>query len=353
MLQENAESSNNAEIRKGMHRLMKQARANAKLPFCFYCKKNTASFCSSHSIPKFSLNNISYGDQLYTLNKALGLTFIEDELGANAAGTFRLICSECDNTIFRLYEDPSSYEKEPSDQTLAQIALKNYLLLISKCLEEIQLTKLVKDDSFDDPLRIGSTEQVQQSDLAEYVDGYKRAKQGGIRDRGNWYYLCSFQKLNYTIPLAAQSAISMVVDFEGNVINNNYNHDPKNKTKEIHVLALPLRGKSVVMTFIDARDKRYKSFYKKIKALSFEDQLATINFIIFAYSENVFISKKLDTSIFESKNFRNICKTGASNERGWSYYLLAKAIQDYDLSLRSTIPNLLSEKYSINYENKI
>lgn len=329
---------------------MKEAKSQAKPPICFYCHKPTTSFCNSHSIPKFCLKHVSCGDQLYTLNRAVGLKFLDDEKGMEAAGTFRIICADCDNTIFRLYENPRSYENTPNDQMLAQIALKNYLQLISRRLVEIQLYELQKSRHTKNPARIEAIQKTKNTDLHDYIEGFNRARQGGIKDRGDWYYLCSFHKLDYTIPFAAQAAITLVVDFDGHVINNIFSPDPKSKTTEIHVLALPLGNNSVVMTFIDSRDTRYKSFYKKLRTLSIDDALATINFIIFAYTENVFISKQLDSSIFNSVSFKQVCGVGVDPQAGWSGELLAQAIRDYDLSKRHIIPNLLSEKYSINYE---
>ena len=56
--------------------------------------------------------------------------------GVKNAGTFQIICENCDNTQFQKYEDPNSYIDPPSDLMLAQIALKNYLHLISKRMIE-------------------------------------------------------------------------------------------------------------------------------------------------------------------------------------------------------------------------
>src|SRR5690625_6674030 len=56
------------------------------------------------------------------------------------------------------------------------------------------------------------------------------------------------------------------------------------------------------LMFIDSKDnKRYRAFYKQFRKLSIEDKLAAINFIIFNYSEDVFINKEVNDEILSHK----------------------------------------------------
>lgn len=84
----------------------------------------------------------------------------------------------------------------------------------------------------------------------------------------------------------------MVCDFEDDVINDIYNMSPDYHTKEIHIAVFPLEQESIIMLFIDARDKRYRKFYKQLNKLPLEEQLSAINYIIFSYSENVYMDIK-------------------------------------------------------------
>lgn len=59
----------------------------------------------------------------------------------------------------------------------------------------------------------------------------------------------------------------MVCDFEDEVINDIYNMNPDYHTKEIHIAVFPLEQESIIMLFIDARDRRYRKFYKQLNKL--------------------------------------------------------------------------------------
>lgn len=347
------ENSEIWEAKKKVNALKKESQSRAKLPFCFHCKKPMTNFCTSHSIPKFCLNNISSGERLFTINESVDSKAHDTELGANVAGTFKLICSECDNSLFRIYENPQAYEKEPTDQILAQIALKNYLHMISKRLEEIQRNEIEQEIFIPDPIKYLSIRDVQFLDLHDYLAGYERARRGSIKDRGNWYYLCTFHRLDYYIPIAFQAAITPIFGFEGELINNIYDTDPGSLTRDMHFVGFPLGDYSVVFAFIDSRDNtRYKKFYKTLRSLPVDDQLATINFLVFAYSENVYVSKLIDQRIFQHQKFKEVCSTGVIHTPGFSDNLLKEAQIDYDLSQRLLIPNLLSREYSLTQTNQ-
>ena len=67
------------------------------------------------------------------------IPYFGDDTGINSAGTFHIICRECDCAIFQQYEDPLAYYKIPTGQMLAQIAMKNYLQMIYKRKVEQEL----------------------------------------------------------------------------------------------------------------------------------------------------------------------------------------------------------------------
>ena len=64
---------------------------------------------------------------------------VDLEDGVNRSGTFNYICKKCDGTFFQDYENPNNIEKYPTDKMLAEIAVKNILLQISKRAVEKQL----------------------------------------------------------------------------------------------------------------------------------------------------------------------------------------------------------------------
>ena len=92
----------------------------------------------------------------------------------------------------------------------------------------------------------------------------------------------------------------------------------------------------------------YDGFIGQLHRLTIEEQLAAINYIIFSYSENVFISKKLKPTVLRDRSFLNVCQRSTiavSMEPGLDP--LKAAIREFDLSKRSEIPNLLSKQFAI------
>lgn len=140
----------------------------------------------------------------------------------------------------------------------------------------------------------------------------------------------------------------MVCDFEDNVINDICNMNSDYHTKEIHIAVFPLEQESIVMLFVDTRDKRYRKFYQQLNKLPLDEQLSAINYIIFSYSENVYISKNIDESILTNGGFVATCQksTIATASHPFGNALNA-AVAEFSLSKRNEIPNLLSEKFRL------
>ena len=103
-------SHNRIKYNKKISKIQGQARQEAKLNYCYYCKKEVSSFCNSHSVPQFCLRRIATDGKLYYANTLIDLPFLRNEQGVNEAGTFQLICRDCDSRIFQQYEDPNAYQ---------------------------------------------------------------------------------------------------------------------------------------------------------------------------------------------------------------------------------------------------
>ena len=102
------------------------------------------------------------------------------------------------------------------------------------------------------------------------------------------------------------------------------------------------------MLFIDARDKRYRKFYKQLNKLPLEEQLSAINYIIFSYSENVYISKSIDESILTNEHFVATCQKSSIATASHPFgNALNAAVAEFSLSKRNEIPNLLSEEFRL------
>ena len=332
------------EFSKKMSRIASESRKDAKTGKCLYCSNETNSYCNSHSIPASFLRNIADDGKLHTHAGLIDLPLLKDDAGINKAGTFHIICRDCDSKIFKDYEDKSNYGESPTQKMLAQIAMKNYLKSIGQRAYEISFNNSAEEEiSFD----FSNINKIKDSDLKENIQGFKRAKKIDAKCLKDEYYLFLNEKLDYVVPMAFQSQIALAVDLKGGVINNLYNHDSKYKIKMAHIAIFPLENYSVVMMFVDQKDKRYRAFIKQLNRLETAEKLEIINYIVFLYSEDFFLSKKIREGVITDEKLKNISgKTGIStiDINGNILEVLRK---NYDLSNVKSIPNLLSREYSI------
>lgn len=335
-------------LKKQMSKIWKQARQNAKRDTCYVCGKKVESFCNSHSVPRFCLKNIASDGEVLTLNAIIDNPFIKSEEGVGKAGTFHLICNECDSLMFSNYENPENYKNKITQKMVAQMALKNSLKSISKRLNEIELYNIGANLSKSGRSLREVKNYINELDLKEYENSYKKAKKALERNGTSDYYVCYEEKLGYVVPIAFQCSIALIVDFEGNIINDIYNTSTKYEMRNINICILPLKSETFISMFIEDGDKRYRQFYRQFNKLTLDDKLAALTFIIFAYSEDVFFSKSIQQEILNSQNLCSIGKGGTDVISEIpiidSLNVIKKA---YDLSKRNSIPNLLSEKYKI------
>ena len=345
----NEYEENKIDFNKKISHLNSSAAKNAKQTHCLICQEPCTSFCNSHSVPQFALHRIA--DAGKVMSPLQGeIPTLGNDLGVKKAGTFHIICNKCDNAIFQQYENPGAYVVPPTDQMLAQIALKNLLLMISKRNEERELYKLLGEQF---PNRKNLTEEkiyIGDYDLRDYHESLKYAKVSLTEKKGKRYHLCYYKKLDYVVPYTAQSSITMICGFENDVINNIYYFDATYRTKDIHVAIFPLEESSVVLLFIEDGEKRYRKFYRQLSKLSEEDQLAAINYIVFSYTENVFLHPKTHQLLKNNDCFMDICRKSTDYSASFPFFTedpLEKAIKEFSLSQRNKIPNLLNREFAL------
>ena len=336
------------EYKKRIGSFHKHIRAMSKQEECFLCHKQFTSFCNSHSVPAFVLRNIAINGEVLTPNSFIQHPALKNKKGVNQAGTFNLICRECDSKIFSDYENPENYNNEPTQKMLAQIALKNNLMYISKRNYEINLfNQLHEEFSLSSDMR-DIQNNVKSLDLKDYFESFQTAKKAISLGNCNSYYLCYYNQLDYVVPIAFQSSIALISDFKGQTINDTFNMSASYKIKTINICVFPLDDKSVIFMFIENGDKRYRNFYREFNKLDKEDQLLALTYILFLYSEEVYLSKSIPSDILKNQNLINTCKktidvlSPAPNVNA-----LQVVKKNFNLSDRFNIPNLLSEKYKV------
>ncbi|WP_025162839.1 hypothetical protein [Paraclostridium bifermentans] len=332
--------------KKEFGHIMTQTRKRAKGDRCLHCNEKKSSFCNSHSVPAFCLRNISTNGYLYYSNTLINIPLLDEEKGVKNAGTFQIICKECDSTIFQEYENPDNYENEATPKMLAQIAMKNFLRHIGNRTNDHALYEIIGEKNPFALDFIRNMHSIQDVEIDEYKRNYDKAKRLSKLNCNGEYYQFYHQKLDYVVPLAFQGSIALVTDLDGEIVNDIYFKERKYSIQSLHICIFPLKDTSIVMMFIDSSDDRYEHFCSKFNELPNDDKLSLINYIIFLYSEDVFLSKEIPENILKDKKLVEVSQLSSI-----AFLNFSNSIDDvkkiYDLSKYREIPNLLSERYKL------
>lgn len=336
------------EFNKLFSQLASKSRKDSKPPHCLYCQQAHNKFCNSHSVPASFLRNIAVDGKVYTTNKIIDLPLSDKEKGVGNSGTFQVICRKCDSEIFKEYENQLNYAEVPTDKMIAQIALKNHLRSISKRRFEIALYNNIKKeiggkaykDHFAD-VYCNEMLRVSNLDLSEYMRDFTYAKKIIERKWLNEHYLFYHEKLDYIVPIAFQGEICLYFDFNGNVINDIYNKSKSYQLQTVHIAIFPMEPHSVIMMFIKKGNNRFRQFYKQFNALELDEKLSTINFIIFSYSEDVFMCKEIHDTFIENENLKKVTGLTSIQLSETEITNNDNLKEEYSLTRRNQIPNLL------------
>ena len=333
------------ELKKKSSRIIAKARELAKEEKCLYCNQRVSSFCNSHSIPDFCLRNIDVNGKLNSSNLLMELPILKDTTGISNSGTFHLICNKCDSIIFKDYENSESLEsKSISQKMLAQIAMKNLLKMIDKRKFEIALYSIMLEEIFNK--EIFMRKKICELDLSNYMSGYEIAKKASTDKLSDKYFLIYSDLLDYVVPIAYQGTVALISDLKGNIVNDIYNKSDKYIVQDLHIGVFPLKDKTSIIMFVNNGSMRYKNFCRQFKRLSREEKLGVINYIIFLYTEDYFISKQINESI-DFENLKTIAKksTIAYTENFENSITIAG--KEFNLSKWNIIENLLDEKFKL------
>lgn len=337
------------KIRKKYSAISKECRKNSKLDSCVCCNKNVSSFCNSHSIPQFVLRNIEKHGLVYGANHFFELPIDKEEKGILEAGTFHIICNDCDNNIFKDYEDENNLLTTPTNKILAEISLKNILVTWDKRLFEIALYNKMKEISPNNSEFLDYKNEINNMDLDEIKWEYKRARKIIDKNLKSSYKLIFFQKVDYIFPLAFQGHLCLYGDLEGNIINDIYDDNSNVKMKYINICVFPLKDCSVIYMFYHKDDRNYYKFEKQFNRLSIDEKLQLISFIIINYSEEFYISPDVSTEI----SYNPLIKDTSKNTTELISYFPGDIFIQQDNKLKELLnyksfPNIFDKKYSIN-----
>lgn len=340
------EGTDVVDVRKKMNRLLSTARSIAKPDKCILCGKSQTSFCNSHSVPQLSLRNIADNGKVLHASLLMGIDVVDVEKGVNNSGTFHFICNECDRTFFQDYENEQSLKSMPTDKMLAEIAVKNILLQLSKRGQEKELYRELQKQ-FHAYSNLENLKGIMELDVRDYEEELQFHKDIADNNISGGYQILYWSVLPYKVPIATQSAIALLKDLEGNEINNIFDMSESVKMQFMHLAILPLKEESVVLAFYHKRDKLYRKLRHQINSLSKQKILQFLNYIIFAYTENYFISKTIQSAIEsndklaelgqENSGYPNLGFLGSDNLFGIGYQPVSM----------DEIPNFLDRDWAV------
>lgn len=282
------------EMKKKYSKFQSDANQIEDDKVCVLCGSSITSYCKSHTIPQFILKQVSSNGYLSTGQSQLDIPILKKFYGVGEALVFRCICDDCDNTKFQSYENPEKYASQLSEDMIKQIALKNNLRMYDKSINVYNMFKKMYEEL---PFSYVKTKiDIAKLDMQDYHNTVK------ISDKIRFYTIDDII-LPYMTPIAFQGMLNMLVDFEGNIINNLYNLDPKYKIQNLHVIVFPNNGYTHITLFIRDGDSRYRRFYKKFKKLNLREKLYALNYMIILYSEdwvlNPFFTMKINEETLE------------------------------------------------------
>ena len=342
------EGTDKVDVRKRINKMLSTARRNAKPTVCALCGKTVTSFCNSHSVPQMALKPIADNGILLHASATLGFDkeIIDIENGVKKSGTFNYICNDCDNSFFQDYENLDNIVQHPTDKMLAEIAVKNFLLQLSKISVEMELWNIMQQD-FNTFENFEEGMDIKKMDFSEFESEMLFHKNIADKNESGGYQILFWKVLPYVVPIAMQSAIAVTKDMEGNEINNIYNMDASVKMQYLHLAILPVEGSSVVIAFYHKRDKLYRRLRHQINSISENEVLKYINYLVFKYTENYYISKKIESEIDANESLQrlvqendgnpNLGMLGVDNFWGLNYKPVDK----------NEIPNFLEKEWAV------
>ena len=173
----------------------------------------------------------------------------------------------------------------------------------------------------------------------------KRLKRASEKNWNDIYSVIYYEVLDYVVPIAYQGSIAMVADLDDSLINDIYHKDPKYKIQELHLCVFPLKSESVVIMFNDRDHKKYRKFAKEFSKLDQYDKLSLINYLIFLYTEDYFVSKSVNDEIINSSELSELAgKTTIAFIPSHDINPLEKTVTEFSLKNRIDIPNFLLRK---------
>ncbi len=325
------------------------AKKNVRPNNCLICNSSKNPFCNSHSVPARCLRAIAINGDVKVFNGLVKIPAVDDDKGVNEAGTFRLICRDCDEKIFKEYETFEKYpDKNPPDKVLHQIALKNYLkFYYKKAVEAKAFPKMLENLQLPNSALLEPVLKPGDRDKKDSFKAIYDTKKLLNSNTNGYYRIVEYRKLDYTCPFAFQGSISLITGFDGEIINDVFNTDKKYDLQDMHICVFPEKDYTYIIVFYKKHFQRYSQFAKHYSNLNQEERLQLLLYIILKYSEDYFYSASIhtienDPVVHDAITTTTMMICDYEEEEGAK---IKKCIQEYNLNNYIKLPNVLSKCY--------
>lgn len=338
----------NINFFKNYNQAQTESKKKMNITKCIICKKNLPT-CNSHSVPQQCLHPIADNGHLsYSFSFTnIPEPAIKTQKGVNAAGTFHLVCNDCDSTFFQPYELFDKWGSTIQDNIMHLIVIKNFLKKYEKKGTEQNLIPNFKK-LFNNPIinLLPDSSEYEKKEKQIVLEKLYKTIKLQKNQTTNYYRIVCYQKLPYTVPYAFECDINLITDFDGTYINDYFCDLKDAKLEELHVCVFPLaNSQTIILAFYNNNYKSYSKFAKKMSKLSAEEQLSVLNYIIFKYSEDFYMSPLLKKQIMSSSSLMNTISSTPFTQNPSLTGDTSLLISEFDLKNHSSVPNLLSEKY--------
>lgn len=330
------------KLLKKINDLNKHAENSIKPECCPICSKSITSLCKSHSLPAFVLRTIADKGYIKSCKELIGINPKKTYIGVKEAGVFYSICRECDSKYFQDYENPETLAETFSPLMMAEIALKCSLFYLHKRYKEKALISLYRKNNLPNLL----DSEVIEMDIEEYKKDYEYDIYHVKKNDSNGYNLGYYKILPYVVPIACQIPIALVLDLNDCLVNDVYYKKPNYKIENCIVCIYPLKDSTIVALFSRNKNNRYRKFFKQLNKLDLDTALEKINYIIFKYSEDFFLSNTLNEECVKSI-LDIVSESGVFFTRD-KKFKQDFYIENYTLKQSNQLPNLLIEQYALN-----
>lgn len=282
------------EFNKGVHKSARQDR-------CIICDREMTSACNSHVVPQFVLKEIADGGEVaygYIFSKR-DVQGCEKITGIKNAHTFRLICKNCDRTLFTDYENPNNildFDSLPSElktKMLREMSLKAHLSHIQTKYNRLITKDIVTGGAVSRLEKEGklSPERIDLIEHLEYIENINNAS----------YKVLFNKQLDYNVGFATQTLFYYVYDMKGHKLFNIHDLKTNEKISPFYLSIIPLKGTTRILFFVDKEiDEKANRLVNQFNELTEEEKFKFVFVSLIVFDQEFYVNPSIAKNIVKN-----------------------------------------------------